>query len=78
MKHNMGKVDRIIRALLATVFVYLIASGTVGGVLAVILGVFAVAFLVTSATGVCPPYKLLGISTCKSCDEHAGHSGHKH
>ena len=73
MKHNMGRADRIIRGLLAAVFGYLIASGTVSGLLAVILGVFAVAFLVTSATGVCPPYNLLGISTCKSCDEHGGH-----
>jgi hypothetical protein len=37
----------------------------VHGALAIILGVIAVAFLVTSAFGVCPVYVPLKLSTCK-------------
>ncbi len=78
MKHNMGTTDRVLRTIVAVIFGYLIFKGTVSGVLAVILGVIAVAFLVTSATGVCPPYNMFGFSTCRSCDEHGGRAGHKH
>ena len=69
MKHNMGTVDRILRAVVGIILGYLIFTGKVGGVLAVVLGIFGVMLLVTSAIGYCPPYSLLGISTCK-CEEH--------
>ncbi|UCG38349.1 MAG: DUF2892 domain-containing protein [bacterium] len=69
MKHNMGRVDRTLRALAAVVLAYLVLSGSVGGALAVVLGVLAVMLLGTSLLGYCPPYALLGISTCK-CEEH--------
>jgi len=69
MKHNMGTVDRILRAVVGIILGYLIFTGKVEGVLAVVLGIFGVMLLVTSAIGYCPPYTLLGISTCK-CEEH--------
>ncbi len=65
MKHNMGTVDRILRAVVGIFLGYLIFTGKVQGVLAVILGILGVTLLVTSAIGYCPPYALLGISTCK-------------
>ncbi|UCF30403.1 MAG: DUF2892 domain-containing protein [bacterium] len=69
MKHNMGTVDRVLRAAAAVVLGYLILTGKVGGLLAAVLGLFAVMLIGTSILGYCPPYQLLGISTCR-CDEH--------
>jgi hypothetical protein len=59
----MGIADRTIRTTLALVIATLIVTGRIGGVLAILLSVFAVAFLLTSAAGSCPAYSLLGIST---------------
>ena len=54
MKHNMGTVDRIIRGLVAIVLAYLIFSKTVGGLLAVILGILAVVLLLAGiVAGLC-------------------------
>jgi hypothetical protein len=69
MKHNMGIADRFGRALVALVLAYLVFSKAVGGALAVILGILALALAVTAIFAYCPPYELLGIKTCK-CDEH--------
>lgn len=65
MKKNMGAIDRIIRTILAVTVVILYLTGQISGTAAVILGVFAVIFLVTSAIGFCPLYVPFGISTCK-------------
>jgi len=74
MKHNMGTVDRVLRAVVGVILGYLIFSGKVEGVLAVILGIFGIMLILTSAIGYCPPYSLLGISTCK-CEEHSKKGG---
>lgn len=65
----MGTADRVVRAIIAVILAYLVFSKTVGGVLAVILAIVALAMVVTAAFAYCPPYALLGISTCK-CGEH--------
>ena len=65
MKKKMGTVDRAIRTVLAIVFVALIVMGKVSGVLAIVLGIIAAAFLVTSLMGWCPAYLPLKFSTCK-------------
>jgi len=65
MKKNMGIIDRSIRTILAVVVVILYVTGNITGMAAVILGVIAVIFLVTSAVGFCPLYTVLGISTLK-------------
>jgi hypothetical protein len=39
--------------------------GAISGMVAVVLGIFAVIFLLTSITAVCPLYGPLGISTIK-------------
>jgi hypothetical protein len=70
MKHNMGMIDRLVRGLVGVTFGLLIFSKMVTGVLAIILGLFALALLGTAAVGYCPPYQLLGLNTCKSCEEH--------
>lgn len=65
MKKNMGTIDRVIRAVLAVVVGILYATGQITGVAAVVLGIFAVIFLVTSIAGFCPLYVPLHISTLK-------------
>jgi len=65
MKKNMGSADRVIRTFLAIVVAALILTKQLTGTWAVILGVFAVIFLLTSAVGVCLLYIPFKISTCK-------------
>ena len=65
MKKNMGKVDRLIRFLLAIVVLILYLTGVISGVAAIVLGVLALIFLVTSFIGFCPLYLLFKWSTRK-------------
>ncbi len=71
MKKNMANLDRIIRTLLVAGVVILYATGVISGTLAVILAIMSVIFLVTSFTGLCPLYSLLGISTRRQKDKPA-------
>src|SRR5512147_2855551 len=66
MKKNMGTVDKVIRLTVVAIIVILYLSGQITGVAAIILGIVAVAFLVTSLIGWCPTYVPFGISTKKS------------
>jgi len=63
MKKNMGTIDRIIRILLAIVVIVLYLNGSITGVAAIILGILAFVFIVTSLIGFCPLYVPLKIST---------------
>ncbi len=65
MTKNMGLVDRVVRFLVAAVIAYLYISGTIGGWQALVLGIVAVVFVVTSAIGFCPAYLPFKISTCR-------------
>ena len=65
MKNNMGALDKIIRVLVAAVFVYLFYTEKITGTLGYILLVFAGVFLLTSLMSFCPLYTVLGIKTCK-------------
>jgi hypothetical protein len=65
MKKNMGAVDRGIRILIAVGIAALYFTGRISGTLAIVLGLVAVVFLVTSLVGRCPGYGPLGISTRK-------------
>ena len=65
MTKNMGLVDRVVRILVAAIVAWLYVSGAIGGWLAVVLGVIAVVFVVTSALGYCPGYVPFKISTCR-------------
>lgn len=65
MKKNMGTIDRTIRCLLALIVVILYLTGTISGVAAAILGVFALIFVITSFIGYCPLYVPLKLSTRK-------------
>ncbi|NNF02919.1 MAG: DUF2892 domain-containing protein [Rhodothermales bacterium] len=65
MKKNMGSADRIIRTIVALVVLYLIVSGTVSGIWAIVLGVLAGVFLLTSFVSFCPAYLPFNWSTRK-------------
>jgi hypothetical protein len=66
MKQNMGTIDRVIRVILALLVLVLYLAGSITGTVAIILGIFAVIFFLTSVVGFCPLYVLLKISTKKS------------
>ena len=68
MKKNMGNADRIIRTAVAVLVAILYFTGTISGTLAIILGVLAVVFLLTSFVGTCPLYLPFGLSTRKSTE----------
>lgn len=65
MKKNMGTVDRSIRVLLAFVVGVLYLTDQISGTGAIILGLFAVVFLITSFMSFCPLYLPFKISTKK-------------
>jgi hypothetical protein len=66
MKKNMGTVDRVIRILLAVVVAILYFTNQISGTLAIILGLFAVIFVLTSFIGFCPLYVPFKLSTRKA------------
>ncbi len=65
MTKNMGTLDRVARTLIALAVVALYYTGTISGTLAIVLGIVAIAFLVTSLVGWCPSYVPFGLSTRK-------------
>ncbi|MDX2248266.1 MAG: DUF2892 domain-containing protein [Bacteroidia bacterium] len=65
MKRNMGNTDRIVRILVAVVIAALYFTNVIGGTLAIILGVVAGIFILTSVVSFCPLYAIFGLSTCK-------------
>ncbi len=64
MKNNMGMIDKVLRVSLAVVVGVLIALGELQGTAAIVLGIFAAIFLITSLVGFCPLYTLVGLKTC--------------
>ncbi len=66
MNTNMGSTDKIIRLVLAILIGILYYTETISGTLALILGVFAGIFLLTSFISFCPLYMILGVNTFKN------------
>ena len=64
MKTNVGKVDKIIRIIIAAVAAALIATSTLTGTWAIVVGIVGAAMLITGLTGFCGLYKVFGMSTC--------------
>jgi hypothetical protein len=63
MTHNVGTVDRVVRAVLGlAAVVWAFSIGVTSGA-GIALVVVAAVLLVTAAIGFCPLYRLLGIST---------------
>jgi hypothetical protein len=65
MKTNMGGVDKIIRLIIALIIGILILTELVSGTLAIVLGIVAVVFVLTSLIGFCGLYAVFGFNTCK-------------
>lgn len=65
MTKNMGTVDRVIRVVLALAIAVLYYTGKISGTLAIVLGVVAIVFVLTSLAGRCPGYLPFGLSTRK-------------
>jgi hypothetical protein len=66
MKQNMGSIDRGIRIALALIVAILYFTNNLSGLAAIILGIFAIVFLLTSIIGFCPLYTALGIKTTQN------------
>ena len=63
MTKNMGAADRVIRVVLAAIVAILYFTGVLSGTAALILGILAVIFILTSLIGFCPLYLPFRIST---------------
>lgn len=59
MKSNVGGIDRVLRIVIGLALIGLTLSGIIG-----VWGWLGVVLLATGAIGWCPPYALLGLSTC--------------
>ena len=64
MTKNMGNPDKLIRLSIAALIAVLYYTGVISGTVAIILGIFAVIFALTSLISFCPLYTLVGINTC--------------
>jgi hypothetical protein len=63
MKKNMGMADKAIRFVLAAIIGILYYTNVINGTLAIVLGVLAVVFILTSFISFCPLYLPFGINT---------------
>ncbi|HMW39017.1 MAG: DUF2892 domain-containing protein [Saprospiraceae bacterium] len=65
MTKNMGFVDKLIRLAAAVLIAILFYANVISGTLAIILGIVAILFVLTSLLGFCPAYFPFGFSTKK-------------
>lgn len=65
MRKNMGTLDRIIRMIIAIIIGILYFTHHISGTAAIVLGIIAIAFILTSFVGACPVYMPFGLSTRK-------------
>ena len=65
MKKNMGKMDRVVRLLLAAVISVLYFTGTISGTVGLVALILGAVFVLTSFISFCPLYAPFGLSTCK-------------
>ncbi len=66
MKVNMGSSDKIVRVLIALVFIGLFAAGIISGTVGYVLLVLAGVFILTSIFSFCPLYAIFGMNTCST------------
>jgi Protein of unknown function (DUF2892) len=63
MTKNMGNLDRAFRLIVVMAIGVAYLMGQLSGTLAIVLGIVAAAFLLTSLVGTCPAYLPFGLST---------------
>jgi hypothetical protein len=64
MKKNVGKIDKLIRFLIALVIVALYYFEVIGGTLGLVLLIFAGVLVITGLVNFCGIYRVFGINTC--------------
>jgi len=69
MKKNMGSADRITRTVLAAIIAILYFTGVLTGTLGIVLLVLGGIFALTSFVSFCPIYAPFGLSTCAVKDQ---------
>lgn len=70
MKKNVGTIDRTVRIIAGgALLAFAVISGSAWGYLGIVP-------LVTGLIGWCPPYSLLGMSTCKKCAAPSADAGY--
>ena len=65
MKKNMGLLDKSIRVIVGVIIAALYFTNVISGTWAIVAGVLAAVFFLTSAISFCPLYAPFGIKTCK-------------
>jgi len=60
MKKNIHNIERIVRIIIGLVILFLVFIGPKS-----LWGLIGIMPIFTGVTGWCPPYQVLGISTCK-------------
>lgn len=66
MLNNVGGIDRIVRIVIGVVLAYVVYAYPMAPLWQWIAGIVAVIMLVTGAVGMCPIYRILGMSTRKA------------
>jgi hypothetical protein len=65
MKKNVGKIDRIIRGLVAVAILLLYLTHQINGNIAAFFAIIALVMFLTSTLGFCPCYIRLNVNTLK-------------
>lgn len=60
----MSNMDRLVRIVLAIIFVALYYTGVLPGTAGLVLSILGGVFVLTSLISFCPLYALFGLSTC--------------
>lgn len=63
MKKNMGVIDKVIRICIAILITVLYFTNNISGTVALISGIIAIVFVLTSFISFCPLYVPFGINT---------------
>lgn len=61
---NLGKVDRIIRLVVAIGLIILYATNILTGIWGIVAMIVAGIFIITSLVSFCPLYAIFGINSC--------------
>jgi hypothetical protein len=65
MEKNMGSADRTIRVIIAAIILTLYMTKIISGTVGIILIVVSAVFLLTSFISFCPLYRVFGFNTSK-------------
>ncbi len=64
MKKNVGKIDKIIRIVIAVILAALYFTNVVTGTLGIVFLILAGVALITALVNICGIYALFGLSSC--------------